>query len=197
MNEHKCPNCGGISHSEICPYCGTVLAEESKDLPPEYPILQCKEARISFLNTGFPMIVSAMTGWPGISMLLSMLRFREFSETGLFDQLFSLGPILLGIVLAFIGLIALVIGLLPTARIILVSVKGREKSAVVQGYLDDDTMVINGNRAKAVKLLVPTGNGPRIILYQMGKTYKPYVVGSRITIKSYKQYFRIIEEKLS
>ena len=173
--EYKCPNCGAVSQAEICPYCGTVLNRDSQDLAPEYPILQCKEARLSFFNTVFPMIFALAFGGAGVSTLVTFILRNPFAEFGMEAK----GAYGIAIPFILIGVIATVITLIPICRNMLIGLFGENKTATVYGYLDDN-VYINGTPAQTVKLLVQTSNGPRFILYQTGKTYKPYVVNSII-----------------
>lgn len=190
--EYKCPNCGGVSQAEICPYCGTALHRNSQELAPEYPVLPCKEARISFLNTVFPAIFALAFGGAGLGTLISFVLRNPFAELGAS----SYGALSITVPFLLIGTIAFVLTLIPIIRCIIVAVKGEDKTAVVYGYVDDN-VIVNGLPAQTVKLLVQTMSGPKFILYQTGKTYKPYVVNSTINVRCYKQYFKIIEEKLA
>ena len=44
-----CPHCGARVLSEVCQYCGSYIGEVSTaDLAAEYPVLECREATITF-----------------------------------------------------------------------------------------------------------------------------------------------------
>ena len=48
--KRKCQNCGASVTTEICPYCNTFTGINSKKINMEYPVIECKEAGITFWN---------------------------------------------------------------------------------------------------------------------------------------------------
>ena len=75
-----------------------------------------------------------------------------------------------------------------------VKTQGKVIRATVYGYMNDQVL-INGQPAQIVKLLVHTGDGPRFILYQLGNTLKPYGVNDTIDVLVYQNYFMISKKK--
>ena len=76
----KCINCGSEIKAEykICPYCGTATGLNTAEADMEYPVLDCKEATLSFWTVWFPMIFAIAFGVPGIIMLLiAIVGFGE------------------------------------------------------------------------------------------------------------------------
>ncbi len=178
-----CPSCGAPAVSEICPYCGTATGLNTAEADMEYPVLDCKEATLSFWTVWFPMIFAVAFGIPGIIMLL--IAIVGFGEGILF---LVGGPFLL------IGIVATVLVVRTLLRYIKVKTKGKSIQATVYGYMDDE-LLINNMPAQIVKLLVQTPNGPRFILYQLGNTKKPYGINDNIDIMVYQNYFMICKNR--
>ena len=83
-----CPNCGAPTLSEVCQYCGQYVGTvETQDLTAEYPVLQCRNASITFWNFLFPMIFFVMFGFFGF---IFPLFFRGFGDDDGFVQLIGL-----------------------------------------------------------------------------------------------------------
>lgn len=178
-----CPSCGAPAVSEICPYCGTATGLNTAEADMEYPVLDCKEATLSFWTVWFPMIFAVAFGVPGIIMLL--IAIVGFGEGIL---LLVGGPFLL------VGIVATVLVIRTLSRYMKVKTKGKNIQATVYGYMDDE-LLINNMPAQIVKLLVQTPNGPRFILYQLGNTKKPYGINDNIDIMVYQNYFMICKNK--
>lgn len=179
----NCPSCGAPVVSEICAYCGRATGLRTAEADMEYPILECKEATISFWTVGFPMIFAGSFGVIGLIMLV--IALTSFGE-----------PALLAVGLPFflIGAAALFFALRPIIRSSKIKSKGIMIRATVYGYMDDG-ILINGRPAQIVKLLVRTQGGPRFILYQLGNTLRPYGINDVINIMVYKNYFMICKNK--
>ncbi len=181
MKQQKvCPNCGAPIVSEICQYCGVATGLNTEQAQMEYPILECKEAVLSFWTLWFPMIFAVVFGIPALIMLPFALVTVIFLFVGL--PLFVVGG----------GAMFVVIRTL--VRYSKIKKHGKPIQATVYGYMDDN-ILINDKPAQIVKLLVETPNGPRFILYSLGKTVKPYAVNSTIDLMVYKNYFMITENK--
>jgi hypothetical protein len=71
---------------------------------------------------------------------------------------------------------------------------GKDIYATVYGYMDDNVL-LNGNPAQIVKLLVQSNDGPKFILYQLGDIKQPFKVNSQIKLKVYKDIFLIENKK--
>lgn len=179
----NCPNCGAPITTEVCPYCNTATGINTAAADMEYPVIECKEARLGFLEIGFPMIFAVAFGFFGF---VFPFIFKETKETSM--------VILMCIPFAIIGTVAFTIAATFLFRYILVKAKGKEITGTVYGYMDDN-LLINNNSAQIVKLKVDTKEGPRFILYQLGDIKQPYKVNSQIGLKVYKQYFMIQKDK--
>lgn len=178
-----CPSCGAPAVSEICAYCGTATGLNTAEADMEYPVLDCKEATLSFWTVWFPMIFAVAFGIAGLIMLL-------ISIMGSGDG----SLILMGAPFLLIGIVASILVIRTLMRYVKVKMKGKRIQATVYGYMDDE-LLINNMPAQIVKLLVQTPKGPRFILYQLGNTLKPYGINDNIDIMVYKNYFMICKNK--
>lgn len=178
-----CPSCGAPAVSEVCAYCGTVTGLNTAETKMEYPVLECKEATLSFWTVWFPMIFVVAFGIAGIGVMISsILGSGERSM------------LMMGVLFLLIGIVALFLVLRTITRYIKVKMNGKTIQATVYGYMDDD-LLINNQPAQIVKLLVQTPKGPRFILYQLGNTLRPYGINDNIDIMVYKNYFMICKNK--
>lgn len=181
-----CSNCGAPTTSEICPYCRAQTGIETITANMEYPVIECKEANVTFWNVVFPMIFAVSFGGPGVFIPVTV-----FLEEGIGEML---SIILFTSIFGIIGIVAFVIAMNPIVRSLAIKSKGKEVEAIVYGYMDDN-LYINGNPAQIVKLLVSTEEGNRFILYQLGDVKRPYEVNSRVKLRVYKDMFKIVKEK--
>lgn len=184
-NKINCPNCGAPVTTEICPYCHTKTGLDTANSDMEYPVIECKEATISFMTVGFPMIFAVSFGFFGFvfPILFSLGDKSSFLPVALFCSIF-----------AIIGIAAFIIGIRPLIRYLIIKRNGKDIIATVYGYMDDN-LYINGSPAQIVKLLVNTNEGQRFILYQLGDIKKPYKINSQIELMVYKNYFLIKNKK--
>ncbi|MBR4733841.1 MAG: hypothetical protein IK081_13855 [Lachnospiraceae bacterium] len=177
----NCKNCGAPVTTEICPFCGSATGLVTAQADMNYPVLECKEATLSFFTVIFPAIFAFSFGFFGFAFpfLFRAYGGEEFLEV-----------FLICIPFAAIGIAAFVIMLKPLIRYAMVKFKGTQITATVYGYMDDN-LLINGVPAQVVKLLVNTPEGYRFILYQLGDTKQPYGVNSQVNLMVYKYYFLI------
>lgn len=183
-NEPKrCPYCGAPAVSEICAYCGTPTGLSTAEVDMEYPVLECKEALISFWTLWFPMIFAFTFGTAGLLVLALVL-----TGTVKWNVLF------IGMPFMIVGGVSFFLAVRTLSRHVKVKTKEKTIQATVCGYLDDD-WVINNRPAQTVKLLVQTPRGPRTILYQLGNTLKPYGINDTIDLVVYQNYFLIPKNK--
>ena len=176
-----CSNCGAPLTTEICPYCKNVTGLDSSTADMEYPVIECKEANISFWNFWFPMIFAVSFGFFGfIFPLFFILAGTEAAIT----------VALVCSIFAIIGLVAFILAIKQAIRYYLVKVKGKEIEATVYGYMNDNVL-LNDEPAQIVKLLVSTKEGPRFILYQLGDIKHPYKINSKIKLSVYKKIFLV------
>ena len=185
MNETEklnCPNCGAPITTEICPYCNTPTGLNTATANMEYPVIDCKEARLGFINVVFPMIFAFAFGFFGFLFPL-IFAGQEGSRM----------VIIMSIPFAVIGTVSFIIVLVSVIRYLLVKMNGKDITGTVYGYMDDN-LLINNNPAQIVKLKVETKEGPRFILYQTGDIKQPYKVNSQVDIRVYKHYFMIKKE---
>lgn len=178
-----CPACGAPVVSEICAYCGTATGLNTAEADMEYPVLECKAAILNFWTVWFPAIFAGAFGIAGLSLLLVALLGSG-----------DITMLLMGLPFLMIGIVALCLMLRTIRRYIIVKKNGKTVQATVYGYMDDDVL-INGQPAQIVKLLVQTSKGPRFILYKLGNTLKPYGINDNINIMVYQNYFMIPKNK--
>lgn len=177
--QRHCPSCGAPIVSEICAYCGTATGLNTAQADMEYPVLECKEATMSFWTVWFPAIFAGAFGIPGVCLL--GVGIAGFGGITMF---------LVGIPFLVIGIVALILMLRTITRYTKVKANGKMIQATVYGYMNDE-LLINNQPAQIVKLLVQTPNGPRFILYKLGNTLKPYGINDNIDIMVYQNYFMI------
>ena len=180
--KRNCPSCGAPVVSEICAYCGTATGLNTAEANMEYPVMECREANINFWNLIFPLIFAAAFG---ISGIIALVVFGGFGGVRLS---------LIGLPFLLIGLVSAFIAIRTVARFLKVKLFGEMIQARVYGYMDD-CVLINGKPAQTVKLLVQTDDGPRVILYQLGNTLKPYRINDIIDIMVYRSQFMICRNK--
>ena len=182
-SKYTCRHCGAPVLSEICPYCSSRTGIETEKTPMEYPIIECKEAHLSFWDTAFPAIFAVSFGWFGFYMPVFFYKVGEIEETW---------TLLFFIPFATVGIAATYIVLSRIWRYITVVLFGKEIEGVVYGF-QDDNVLLNGNPAQVAKILLHTPNGPRFIMYQLGNTSRPFKANDRLMIKVYKDRFKIID----
>ena len=183
-NKQKyCPSCGAPIVAEICAYCGTATGLNTADADMEYPLLECKEATLSFWTVVFPMIFALAFGLPGLIMPVIGMSVGKGGMLAL-----------IGLPFLAIGIAAWVIVLRTVFRYIKVKKNGKVIRATVYGYMDDHVL-INDRPAQVVKLLVQTQEGPRFVMYQLGNTMKPYGINDTVDIMVYRNYFMIVKNK--
>ena len=179
-NQKKyCPSCGAPIVSEICSYCGTATGLDTARADMEYPVMECKEATISFWTVAFPMIFAVAFGMA--SMIVLALATIGIGNTSI---------LLIGVPFFLISIAALFFALRTVSRYVKVKKHGKRMQATVYGYMDDRVM-INNRPAQIVKLLVQTPQGPRFVLYQLGDTLKVYGINDTVDILMYQNYFMI------
>ena len=183
-NKQKyCPSCGAPIVAEICAYCGTATGLNTADADMEYPLLECKEATLSFWTVVFPMIFALAFGLPGLIITVIGMSVGKGGMLAL-----------IGLPFLAIGIAAWVIVLRTVFRYIKVKKNGKVIRATVYGYMDDHVL-INDRPAQVVKLLVQTQEGPRFVMYQLGNTMKPYGINDTVDIMVYRNYFMIVKNK--
>ena len=180
-----CSNCGAPLTTEICPYCHNRTGLDTKYTDMEYHVIECKEANITFWNTAFPMIFAVGFGFFGfIFPLIFIIAMPEE----------ALSVVLMCSIFAVIGVVAFNSGIRSIIRKAQISSKGKEIEGTVYGYMDDN-VILNGQPAQIVKILVTTSDGPKFILYQLGDTKKPYKINGKIKLTVYKDMFLINKDK--
>ena len=184
----KCLNCGAPVISEICPYCNSMTGLDTGNATMEYPVIDCKEANITFWNVVFPMIFAIGFGLFGFVFPIALLFDSESASE------INGGIFIFCLPFTLIGIIAFIIGIKPIIRYFAIKRHGREIEATVYGYMNDN-ILLNGSPAQIVKLLVKTNDGYKFILYQLGDIKKPYEINSKIKLKVYKNIFLIEKSK--
>ena len=188
--QRVCPHCGAPITSEICSYCGTNVADYegmTSELTAEYPTLDCKMARFSFFGIVFPLIFFVAFGSFGtIFPIMFIVNDPEAPKATI---------MLACLPFALVGLGAGVVFFRHLIRAVAVSLFGEKIKALVYGYMDD-VVAYNGNNGKVVKLLIDTPHGKRFIFLPLEKTNKPYKINSTITLKHYKNWFKVASEEV-
>ena len=185
-SKRNCPNCGAPVTTEVCPYCNIATDIDTRFADMEYPVIECKEAGITFWNFAFPMIFAVSFGFFGFVFPLSFLFAGDKGE--------ALSVFLFCSIFGIIGVVAFVISMVPVVRTLMIMLRGKNIEAVVYGYMDDNVL-LNNVPAQIVKLLVTTNDGKKFILYQLGDIKQPFKVNSRINLKVYKDIFLIENKK--
>lgn len=180
MSEQKvCASCGAPAISELCSYCGMPTGIESWNAGSEYPMAECNPAHIGDA------------------------RFATFLAVGLVFSLCGLWVIVMpgggidGLIMKAGGVIFFLLGFFvvikPVKRIISyikVKTKGKRISGKVYGYVLSPW----GTKLQeeyVAKILIETPRGPRFILYDLGKNYKPYSINEPIALLAYKNNYLI------
>ncbi len=179
-----CKHCGAPLLSEVCQYCGCRAdGTDTAALPAEYETIDCSNASLTFWNTIFAGIFSVMFGIVGCMPL-----WVEDITTGSESM-----PRLFFVPFALVGAGATVVVVYSLYKYVLVSLKGKEITGTVYGYMDD---VVNYNHrpGQVCKILVDTLKGKRFIYYSLQGTNRPYPVNGKVRLMVYKNYFRIIKE---
>lgn len=181
----NCPKCGARLLSEVCQFCGTYIGKVATgDLTPEYPLVECKNAKLGFWNIGFPMMFGGIFLGVSLPMMIVFLALREFPW---YTFLFFIPFLLIGF-----GSITLAIRTLLMSHKI--NSQGVVRTGVVYGYMDD-TVAYNGVNGQKVKILVDTSEGKKFILLPLGGTAKTYEVNSTIDVKLYDDWAKILTKK--
>lgn len=199
----NCKNCGAPVTSEICPYCGSLTGLVTATANMDYPVLECKETNINFWNVVFPAVFFLTFGVLGIIIPLTFYKTSQsmtdnFKSVSGFDGFMSFdfaSPVLfMCIPFLLIGLAAFVIMIKPIIRYIILKTRGKQIQGTVYGYVNDNVL-LNGSPAQTVKILVQSPEGPRFIMYQLGRTDHPYGINSKIDLYVYNNYFMIDKSK--
>ena len=178
----SCPNCGATVTKEICPYCNAstgIKYREVEESKTNEPIIDCKEANISFWGIIFPLIFAVAFGFFGFGMPLIFLM-SDTDDIGV--------VILICSMFAIVSVVATIIILKNIIRFLLIKIKGEEINALVQGYMDDN-LIINNEPAQVIKLRIDTSEGPKIALYQTKDVKRPYNINQPIKLKKYKDIY--------
>ena len=179
-----CKHCGAPLLSEVCQYCGCRVDDaDTAVLPAEYETIDCSNASLTFWNTIFAGIFSVMFGIVGCMPL-----WVDDMTTGSEGM-----PRLFFVPFALVGAGATVVVVYSLYKYVLVSLKGKEITGTVYGYMDD---VVNYNHrpGQVCKILVDTLKGKRFIYYSLQGTNRPYPVNEKVTLRVYKNYFMIVRK---
>jgi hypothetical protein len=170
--------------SEVCQYCGCRVDDaDTAGLPAEYETIDCSNASLTFWNTIFAGIFSVMFGIVGCMPL-----WVDNLPTGSEGM-----PRIFFVPFALVGAGATIIVIYSLYKYVLVSLKGKEITGTVYGYMDD---VVSYNRrpGQVCKILVDTLKGKRFIYYSLQGTNRPYPVNEKVTLRVYKNYFMIVRK---
>lgn len=186
LKKMHCVNCGAPVTTEICPYCNSTTGLDTNHADMEYPVIECKEASLSFWAVAFPMIFACAFGFAGFIMPILFFAIG--------GDFFPKAMILMFLPFAIIGVGAFIIGVKPLIRYMIINSQGKEINAIVYGYMDDN-IYFNGNPGQIVKLLVDSSDGKKFILYQLGDIKQPFKINSTLKLKVYKDIFLIENKK--
>lgn len=190
----NCPKCGAPILSEVCQFCGTYIGEvATRDLTPEYPLVECKNVKLGFWNIGFPLLFG------GIFLVVSLPMFiisffiddmtHEADGAGKFMTIFTI-PFML------IGIIAIGIAIKKFFNNLKIKKSGVVRNGIVYGYMDD-TVAYNGVNGQKIKILVDSSEGKKFILLPLGTTSKLYEVNSAVQVLIHENYAMILDRKIN
>ena len=183
-----CPTCGAPVLSEVCQYCGTYIgAVATSELTPEYELIHCKNARLSFWGIAFPAFFGVPLLCGGIGSIVATLAFPS-EALG-----FRVTPVLMSFPFMLIGAVALFILFSNLKRFLDTKKHGVVREGIVYGYMDD-VVSYNNNNGQQVKILLDTAEGKKFILLPLGTTAKLYEVNSPIRVKLYKNFAMITKD---
>ncbi len=149
----------------------------------EYPVIECKEAVLSFWTIVFPTIIAIIFGVFGILIPIVIISNDGFSPNILFLCIFTI-----------VSVIAYYIVIVNIFKYVILHIKGKEVEATVYGYMNDNVLV-DGQPTQILKLLITTEEGPKFILYQLGDINRPYKLNRKLKVLVYKDLFCIEREK--
>ena len=168
-----CPSCGAPALSEVCQYCGTYVGTvATSELTPEYELVHCKNAKLTFWNAAFPAMFGFSFTCGGIGSILAALA--PSSES-------SGSPVVL-ILSSFM--------FMSFKRFLETKTHGVVREGVVYGYMDD-VISYNNNNGQQVKILLDTAEGKKFILLPLGTPVKLYEINSPIRVRLYKTFAMI------
>ena len=182
----NCPKCAPLL-SEVCQFCGTYIGKvATADLTPEYPVVECKLAKIGFWNVGFPLAFGGIFAMASIPFLFASDALDKA------DSPVSMKTFLIPFIL--IGLVSLGYAAYRIFRTLQVKISGVQRNGVVYGYMDD-TVAYNGVNGQKVKILVETSEGKKFILLPLGTTTKPYEVNSEVEVRLLNKWAVVLPKK--
>lgn len=183
MSEQKvCATCGAPAISELCSYCGMPTGLDTKEVTSEYPTIECNPASLKDAKLAGYVAFGLIFAPCGLALLFAPVRGADAFITKLAALPF------LGIGIGF---------LVPAAKRVIsyvkVKLKGKRISGTVYGYVYSP-WIVNGERTYVAKILIETPGGPRFILYDLGKNYKPYSINEPIALLAYKNNYLIAKK---
>ena len=183
-----CPTCGAPALSEVCQYCGTYVGQvATSELTPEYELVHCKNARLTFWNIGFPAFFGIPFLCGGIGSMASAMALPS-------DDLgFRVMPVLMSFPFMLIGAIALFVLFMNLKRFLDTKTKGVVREGVVYGYMDD-VISYNDNNGQQVKILLDTAEGKKFILLPLGTPVKLYEINSPIHVRLYNKFAMVTND---
>ena len=174
----KCPNCGNESLSDVCQYCGTILANTVNNLT--YPEIRCKNAKVTFMGTWFPLIFAVM-----FLVIPLFCAVPAMIATGSAEYILFVFPFFI------IGGGALAFTIRSFYMVSNVDRYGETIPGTVCGYEDNKGLLINGYPEQIIKVLVNEGQEPSILTVHLCSASKPYPVNTAVRVKKYKDMVRI------
>ena len=180
-----CPSCGAPALSEVCQYCGTYVGTvATSELTPEYELVHCKNAKLTFWNAAFPAMFGFAFTCGGIGSILAALAPSSESSGSPVVLILSCLMFLL------IGVAALILLFMSFKRFLETKKHGVVREGVVYGYMDD-IISYNNNNGQQVKILLDTAEGKKFILLPLGTPVKLYEINSPIRVRLYKTFAMI------
>ena len=189
-NVFHCKNCGAEVTTELCPYCNSLTGIDISKVKDKYPLLECKEASLNTFILWL-LFIFAFLFWIGLNVSINDFPKEILEEKPMYRTI----EIILSIVIFLISLLPLITALIPIIRHIIVKLLGKEIEGTIYGYTDDNSMIINGNNTKAIKILIDTPEGKKYILYKTQDTKKKYKLNGKIKLLVYKKLFLIKNKK--
>jgi len=191
----ECPSCGARNTGgSLCEYCGASMIkkkitlgesgrsnieEDNANEDCNLPHIDGKSGRLD------PFILLFCSIFGGCFVFVPLIVSTAFISSGIME----IWVILMMVLFLMIGigsLVPLFLGLINGAK----CKKGEVMTGEVRYYTRTGTTV-NGQYVMRIHLKTYKNGSPVIISFSTGQTGKPYPIGSTVTFRNYKDYYRI------
>ena len=207
MKSNNCPKCNApLDSNGNCPFCGykKIVADETKNILTEddptlnYPKRKCVSAHFNFNGTLFPLIIAVVALFFGSFAILSIINIVKTKDLPKIEAIFEAVQQYLSDPLSFLflfffilGIIFLIVFLKRLFAIITVSLLGKEVAGTVLKY-SFDNVSYNSARARICHILISDSGEEFVIPYRLYIANTPFPIGSKLELKRYGKYYKII-----